>query len=93
MKTLQELKRLQEFRIKDLLAARLDHRGRRMNMASLALEIGEAYGTVAGVVYGHRVTPGVRAKIAAFLGQPVEALFEVPGAGAAAQSSAEAKRA
>jgi hypothetical protein len=47
-----------------------------MNMTSLALAIGEAYGTVAGVVYGNRVNQPVRAKIAGFLGLPVEELFD-----------------
>lgn len=65
----------QEFRIKGLLAQRRDSRGRRMNITSLARAIDEAYGTVAGVVYGNRVNQPVRAKIAGFLGQPVEELF------------------
>lgn len=64
-----------EFRIKELLAQRQDSRGRRMNMTSLALAIDEAYGTVAGVVYGNRVNPAVRIKIAGFLGLEVEELF------------------
>ena len=68
-------KKGQEFRIKEMLAQRQDARGRRMNMTSLALAIDEAYGTVAGVVYGHRINPAVRAKIAGFLGLPVEELF------------------
>lgn len=65
----------QEHRIKQLLAQRRDSRGRRMNMTSLAKELDEAYGTVAGVVYGNRINPAVRAKIAQFLGQTVEELF------------------
>ncbi|MFA4904448.1 MAG: hypothetical protein WC600_17075 [Desulfobaccales bacterium] len=92
MKTLQELKRRQEFHIKSLLASRTDSRGRRMNLTSLSLELGEAYGTVAGVVYGNRINPQIRAKIAAFLGQPVEELFLVEdlgtnGNGQAAQAN------
>lgn len=71
----------QEHRIKQLLASRRDHRGRRMNMTSLALAIDEAYGTVAGVVYGNRVNQPVRAKIAGFLGLEVEELFGANGAG------------
>lgn len=71
----------QEFRIKELLGQRRDGRGRRMNMTSLALALGEAYGTVAGVVYGNRVNPAVRAKIAGFLGLEVEALFGGNGHG------------
>ena len=68
-------KQEQEFQIKQLLAQRQDARGRRLTMASLALALGESYGSVCGVVYGHRINPPLRAKIAAFLGRPVEELF------------------
>ncbi len=66
----------QEFRIKALLAQRQDARGRRMTMASLAKALDAPYGSVASVIYGLRPNAPLRARIAEFLGQPVEELFE-----------------
>lgn len=77
-----------EFRIKELLAQRRDANGRRLNMTSLALALGEPYGSVAGVVYGHKVMPRLRAKIAAFLGLSVEELFGENGGGQVGASPA-----
>lgn len=67
----------QAMRIKTLLAER------RLNITSLAQRLGEAYGSVANTIYGHRRNPELRGKIAAFLGQPVEQLFKENGDGRA----------
>lgn len=65
----------QEFRIKQMLARLYGPDGRRLTMASLARLLDLPYGSVAGVVYGYRKTPRVRAEIAAFLGMTVAELF------------------
>lgn len=59
----------QAMRIKTLLAER------RLSITSLALKIREPYGSVANNIYDHRNNPKLRAKIAGFLGLPVEKLF------------------
>jgi transcriptional regulator with XRE-family HTH domain len=59
----------QAFRIKRLLAER------RLSITSLALKLGEAYGSVANNIYGHRRNPDLQAKIATFLGRTPEELF------------------
>lgn len=59
----------QAMRIKTLLAER------RLNITSLALKLGEAYGSVANTIYGHRSNKYLQAKIAGFLGRPLEELF------------------
>jgi hypothetical protein len=68
----------EEFLIKELLAQRRDDRGRRLNMAALARLLNEAPGSVAGVIYGHRENPPLRARIAAFLGREAAELFGGP---------------
>jgi len=70
----------QEFRIKQILAARQDHQGHRLTMASLARLINEPYGSVAGVIYGRKHMPRLREKIAHYLGLTVEELFAPPAA-------------
>lgn len=62
----------QEMRIKGLLF----RRSPRENLTILARNLGLPYGTVAGTVYGYKRNPEVQARIAAYLGRPVEALFE-----------------
>jgi hypothetical protein len=59
----------QAFRIKRLLAER------RLSITALALKLGEAYGSVANTIYGHRSNRQLQDKIAGFLGLPVEELF------------------
>jgi hypothetical protein len=59
----------QTFRIKRLLAER------RESIASMARQLDEPFGSVANNVYGYRVNLEMQAKIAGFLGQPVEHLF------------------
>jgi transcriptional regulator with XRE-family HTH domain len=59
----------QAMRIKTLLAER------RLSITALALKLGEAYGSVANTIYGHRRNAELQAKIAGFLGRPVEELF------------------
>ena len=44
-------------------------------MSTLARNLGEPYGSVAGNVYGYRRNPALQAKIAAYLGVPAEQLF------------------
>lgn len=65
----QQMNVKQAFRIKELLAER------RLSITSLALKLGEAYGSVANTIYGHRRNPELRSKIAAFLGRTPEDLF------------------
>ena len=60
----------QAMRIKTLLAER------RLSITSLARKLGEAYGSVANTIYGHRRNRELQAKIAGFLGRPVTELFE-----------------
>lgn len=66
----------QEMRIKELLASRRP----RENMSIMARNLGEPYGSVAGNVYGYRANAPLQAKIAAYLGEPVEKLFGGNGA-------------
>jgi hypothetical protein len=61
----------QAFKIKKLLAER------RLSITTLALKRGEAYGSVANTIYGHRCNRELQAKIAGFLGVPVAELFGV----------------
>ena len=63
----------QAMRIKTLLAER------RLSITSLAQRLGEAYGSVANTIYGHRRNRELQAKIAGFLGRPVGELFEEEG--------------
>jgi len=63
----------QAFRIKRLLAER------RLSITSLAMKLGEAYGSVANNIYGHRRNPDLQAKIAHFLGRSPEELFGADG--------------
>jgi len=65
----QQMNVEQAFRIKKLLAER------RLSITSLAMKLGEAYGSVANTIYGHRRNPELRGKIAAFLGRTPEELF------------------
>ena len=65
----QQMNVEQAFRIKKLLAER------RLSITSLAMKLGEAYGSVANTIYGHRRNPELRGKIAAFLGRTPEDLF------------------
>jgi hypothetical protein len=67
----------QEMRIKALLALKRP----RENMTVMARNIGLAYGTVAGTVYGYKRNPEVQEKIAAYLGRNRQELFGGNGHG------------
>ncbi len=60
----------QAWRIKRLLAEMGE------NISSLARKLNRPFGSVANNIYGYRTNSQLRGEIAAFLGKPVEDLFE-----------------
>jgi len=63
----------QTFRIKRLLADRGE------TITSMALQLGEPYGSVANNVYGYRRQHSLQEKIAAYLNREPKEVFNAPG--------------